>query len=342
MEEQTIIQGKIVLSNFVISGSNPYFGVKGEGYSLSDKVKELVHFENHNLVTDPFNSLSMVGIDIIFCRNVSIYFNLETTKQVIDRFHRSLNRPGYLFLGHSETMWKISDKYSTMEFKGAFIYRKDDSSNPVERNTLKPPIEYAGQPASIKTGPVLSEKPPGPVSNEDNSKTGSAKDRSVLAEATQALEAKNYDKAVSLLERIGADNPLYPETRMIQATLWADQGKDEEAISLLEEVVQKNSLSEEGYFLLGLLYKKTGNLDTSASMLERALYVNPENPLIYFHLAEIYRRQGKAQKARKNFKTTLKVLKSLPGDYRFLFSDELTTDLLSQTCSKELDRLDGS
>ena len=101
-----------------------YFKAEGAAYHLHSDVKELVQFEYHNLVKDPFAQEKMLDQDLIFCRNVTIYFNGQMTRRVIDRIHDCLVPGGYLFLGHTETLWRINDKFENVEFPQAFVYRK--------------------------------------------------------------------------------------------------------------------------------------------------------------------------------------------------------------------------
>ena len=101
-----------------------YFRPHDGGYKVIEPVKRLVHFARHNMVTDPL-PISIFGTcDIVFCRNVIIYFTHETAKYVIEHFFDILNPGSYLFLGHSETLWKMSAKYSLVEIGDAFIYKK--------------------------------------------------------------------------------------------------------------------------------------------------------------------------------------------------------------------------
>ena len=62
--------------------------------------------------------------DVIFCRNVTIYFKFESTRRVVNNLFESLNPGGYLFIGHSETLTSISDRFEVVEIDGVFLYRK--------------------------------------------------------------------------------------------------------------------------------------------------------------------------------------------------------------------------
>src|SRR3989304_2613910 len=113
-----------------------YFKAGGSTYRLHAKVQELTQFEYHNLAKDPFIQERMRDIDILFCRNVIIYFDGQTTQRVIENFHNCLAQDGYLFLGHSETLWQITDKFERVEFPQTFIYRK--RSSPAQEERMKP------------------------------------------------------------------------------------------------------------------------------------------------------------------------------------------------------------
>lgn len=90
---------------------------KGEGeneglFKVKEKIKDIIDFRKINLIDDtyPINS----QVDVIFCRNVFIYFDKETIEKILEKFYRHLKPGGYLFIGHSETM-DLAEK-----FKGKF------------------------------------------------------------------------------------------------------------------------------------------------------------------------------------------------------------------------------
>jgi len=88
-------------------------------YIIKDQWKSYVGFRRINLVYDPFEFKHK--IDIIFCRNVVIYFDRETKNIVYEKFHNVLNDPGYFFSGHSENLFKYNSLFT---FIGKSIYQK--------------------------------------------------------------------------------------------------------------------------------------------------------------------------------------------------------------------------
>jgi chemotaxis protein methyltransferase CheR len=95
---------------------------KGENegsFRANDTLKSIIYFRRLNLQQDTY---PMKGrFDVIFCRNVIIYFDYDTRKELMEKFHRYLHDDGYLFLGHSETLSGLTDRF---QYLGNTVYRK--------------------------------------------------------------------------------------------------------------------------------------------------------------------------------------------------------------------------
>ena len=96
-----------------------YFRQENGHFALRDQVKQLVIFDYHNLKHD--NGLR--GLDMIFCRNVLIYFDQEEQRRLITRFANSLAPGGYLFLGHAESMQGLSSRFTMIHRNKGIAYR---------------------------------------------------------------------------------------------------------------------------------------------------------------------------------------------------------------------------
>lgn len=101
-----------------------YFHFKDEKYFIKEKIKDMVSFATLNLV-DTEHMKSLRNIDVIFCRNVLIYFSPESCKKVVNAFYESLNKGGYLFLGHSESLYRITAIFKLVKFKNSLVYMKE-------------------------------------------------------------------------------------------------------------------------------------------------------------------------------------------------------------------------
>jgi len=100
-----------------------YFEEVEGGYRVNNAVRERVSLSQLNLF-DPPRLMLLGKMDIVFCRNVIIYFDQTAKKQVIDNFHRMLHNGGFLLLGHSESLMNISTAFSLRHFKNDMVYQK--------------------------------------------------------------------------------------------------------------------------------------------------------------------------------------------------------------------------
>jgi chemotaxis protein methyltransferase CheR len=97
-----------------------YFDKIGERYAIKQSLKEMVHFDFHNLKTEFLPQRN----DIIFCRNVMIYFDEAEQKRLVQKFYRCLNPEGYLFIGHAESLFGLSDKYRMIHSNNGTAYQR--------------------------------------------------------------------------------------------------------------------------------------------------------------------------------------------------------------------------
>lgn len=100
-----------------------YFKQENEFFRISDNVKQLVNFSHLNLL-DPFKTKIVGNMDVIFCRNVLIYFDKQSRKKAIDMFYERLFEGGYLLLGHAESLINLSTAFTLKHFKYDMVYQK--------------------------------------------------------------------------------------------------------------------------------------------------------------------------------------------------------------------------
>jgi chemotaxis protein methyltransferase CheR len=100
-----------------------YFVQQGPNYTISPEVKKYVRFQNLNLYDDG-KMVFMKGFDIIFCCNALIYFDQNSKKKVVQHFFNNLNKGGYLFIGHSESLYGINETFKLHHYPGGVVYQK--------------------------------------------------------------------------------------------------------------------------------------------------------------------------------------------------------------------------
>lgn len=95
--------------------------LKNEKYRIKPHIIKKVKFMQKNLIKDEFP----FGIDIIFCKNVMIYFSRDDQKKLVNRLYKSLNHLGYLLIGHAESLYILTDLYKYMKINNTPIYFKE-------------------------------------------------------------------------------------------------------------------------------------------------------------------------------------------------------------------------
>jgi len=105
-----------------------YFVSTGaEGYKLIDAIRQSVRFTKVN-ASDPAEMRAFTHVDVIFCRNMLIYFDDRSRRQVVESFYDSLSQGGFICLGHSESMSRISSLFEVRKFPQAIVYQKSGGS----------------------------------------------------------------------------------------------------------------------------------------------------------------------------------------------------------------------
>ncbi len=99
---------------------NKYFTKTDAGYQINEELKNTIRFDYHNLK----HSSSTLDNDIVFCRNVLIYFDLPAQTATVNCFYNSMESESYLFIGHSESLFGMDTKFEFLKTDWACIYQK--------------------------------------------------------------------------------------------------------------------------------------------------------------------------------------------------------------------------
>jgi chemotaxis protein methyltransferase CheR len=232
-----------------------YLDTDRGGYVIRDEVRELVEFRHHNLVTDepPF---APGELDLVLCRNVTIYFDRTTTKRLMHRLHGCLRDGGYLFLGHAETLWQVSDAFSLVSLGDAFVYRSGDPE--AERRAVLPDRRTEDEPR-----PTRADRRRGPLDRRLVAELGSQPApaepaRDPIIAVRTAVAGGNYAEAADLAAEVGTATPLRSEAHYLHGLALSNLGRDAEALVVLRKAVYLDPDDGFAHFLLGVSLERTG------------------------------------------------------------------------------------
>lgn len=102
-----------------------YFDREGEGYRIKKEPRALVRFQQMNLLTEK----PMQKFDVIFCRNVLIYFDDASQGRAIGNLRDCLARDGLLMIGHAESLYRHSEGFESVRIANTVVYRKTEAAN---------------------------------------------------------------------------------------------------------------------------------------------------------------------------------------------------------------------
>ncbi|MEM7247087.1 MAG: CheR family methyltransferase [Acidobacteriota bacterium] len=307
-----------------------HFDRVGDDFRVAERYRKLVDFLPFNLKLDPLPDITrgLRELDLILCRNVTIYFAPETTQDLASSFHASLRPGGYLLVGHSEHSLETYRSFETHALPDAILYRRG-------LTTKKPPPREPEKPlfgVNLKTPvfPKLDLKRPPlfkdlPAAPSRRSATESPRpDRPSLAAARQALADGDPDRAsalaVTVLEQRGSD----PDACLFMGELAADRGHSREASIWLQRAVDLRPLDLAAHYVLSLLAVEQRELPVALERLERALYIDGDFVMGHYLAARLHRELGQPAERQRSLRTLRRLLSVMEVQAEVPFSDGLT------------------
>ena len=309
---------------------------KGPKWKIADEIKGMVRFGFLNLVAEPYPA----DLDVIFCRNVTIYFELKTTIGIMDRFFGSLADPGYLFLGYSESLQFLTNKFRMESWKDGIYYQKA-TGKPGESS-----LAFSQEPGSQEIEVPDRAWPP-PASEPTPEKTTPAALSSEEFEATRQqilrfIYLKEYARAMDLIEKVSAEGDRMADIHYLAADIDANCNRHEKAKARLRKALAIDPLFAPAYYLLGCMELEEGRTPSSKEHLGRALYIDKDFVMARFYMAHVFRTEGRKSDAIREYRNTLAVLsKGIPeGRNRMILqSSGFSPETLKSVCCDNLERL---
>jgi chemotaxis protein methyltransferase CheR len=234
-------------------------------WSVSERARRLVDVRVHNLVADP-SPFAPGEVDLVVCRNVTIYFSRATTRALIGGFHDVLAEGGYLLLGHSETLWQVSDAFTLVPMGEAFVYRRTaDVSSPRSRRSTSP--RATAVPPVPRRAPRQVARRRTPVPAVDQ-----------LAVAREALAAGDYGQAARAAEAVTEADVLNAEAYVVLGHARSTLGLDTQAVEPLRKAVYLDPAAGHAHFLLAGALSRVGQQGPAAASYRAAVRALPSVP----------------------------------------------------------------
>lgn len=280
-----------------------YFDRQGSSYRIRETIREGVEFLRLNIFDEEYPE-AVRDSDVIFYRNVSIYFEPEAQQRVFRNLAGLLSDKGYLFLSSTETFAHNIGILSLVEKEGVFIYSKGIEVQIGERRKL--PCRPA-RPAA----PVAPKQPAvSAVAAKFTATRRKDEEHALFDQALALAEAKKYEDALQLADRVIAQQPSFSKAFMLQAGILLNLERFDEAEAACRRGMEHDEWCLEGKLLLGLLAKVRSDFAGARKLFKEALYMDAACWVAHFYLGEIYRFEEDEEKAGREFRIVIKLLEA--------------------------------
>ena len=234
-----------------------HFEATPHGHRLRDPVRQSVRFQRGNLLASDFLPGAEM-YDIIFCRNLLIYFDRTTQERAIRVLQRLLTADGVLFAGPSEAGLLLGHGFFSIKVPLAFAFRK--------------PSTVARSAASVSAHPI--EEP------------------LTCRQITSPFAALSSSLPNPHGPGTSTEPPAIPGGGTDEASMLADQGRLIEAAKSCKEHLRTHGPSAPTLHLLGLISSAASNLPEAAEYFRKTLYLDPNHTQSLIHLALLLEKQG--------------------------------------------------
>jgi chemotaxis protein methyltransferase CheR len=328
-----------IYSDWSLRDTPPFFKdkyferVNGNRYRLLPGIRKMVTFSYLNLSEDVYPALqtNTNAMDVIFCRNVLMYFAPEYIKRAAERFYRSLVEGGWLIVSPVETSQIHYAQYATIRIQDSTFYKKDTSKIKPERKIAQY-VEKEIIPYPLPSKKVKRRKSVKPSHTAPYDVPGKPK-QSVLTPLEEAaiLYRKGfYSEAEERLRVLMSNGNSSQEMLVLFTKILANQGKLEDAFHWCEKAVSADKCDPHLHYLLAIILEEQKKGGEAKASLKKALYLDPDFVLAHFALANLSLRLGKIAEARKHFDNTAEILSKCKPDETLPESEGITAGRLSE------------
>ncbi|TAN51602.1 MAG: tetratricopeptide repeat protein [Methylococcaceae bacterium] len=316
-----------------------YFQRKKDGrYEIQPHIRRRVEFAHLNLADDVYPSSvnHTQAMDVIFCRNVLMYFTEQQARKVIANFHRSLVNGGWLIVSPVETSTRLFSQFATLDYAGAVLYRKAEETGPAAQASVTAGVIDANA-VEIReaAGADFAGHAAVPAFNGGERYAQRTLRFAPPAALISTTLAGNDHETAPAQTEAGA------EEMAVMAQTCADQGRLAEAETWCRQAIATDKLNPAHHQLLAGILQELGQHEAAVRALMSALYLAPDCVSAHVALGNLCCAQGRRREAQRHFDHALALLRAHLPDAILPDSAGLTAGRLGEIVANIRSRLSG-
>ena len=296
-----------------------YFRADGANFVLSPDIQRMVSFEERNLVDEDPLFWKSLACDLVFCRNVLMYFTPETARGVVRRISQALLPRGFLFLGHAETLRGITPEFHLCHTHDTFYYQQRDACDAAPTATWTAPAKVV---AKDLLPVVLESTVPRRTWN--------------LSLVLEAVRQERFSDALELIGCLPADSQEDPDTLLLRAVLLTNHGRIHESEEVCRRLLALDELNAGAHYLMALCREHEGQVNRAFEHGMTAIYLDPGFAMPHLHLGILAKRSGEFVTAQRELGQALILLASEDASRILLYGGGFSRDALLQLCRTQL------
>ncbi|MEQ8172893.1 MAG: CheR family methyltransferase [Candidatus Eremiobacterota bacterium] len=318
-------------------------------FSIRSDIKKTVIFSRLNLAEDIYSGM-FHNMDIIFCRNVLMYFSSDIRGKIISRFYDSLSEGGWFIISPSESSSLDGSKFIPVHFPGAILYKKDrnnkffymvDKTDTWElqmgQDYILPFEKIKSESFAELTGLKKVEEETCCYMPSDSLsvtvKEETEQDMTEYEAALKLYEKGHYREASEKMEDFfnkGHISSSHTDGMVVLAKSCSNQHNYASAEQWCKKAIEYKKTDRYYYYLLSTILQEQNKIDEAITALKKAIYLDENFIIPYFLMGSLYLKQGKTKEAEKQFENTLSMLDNLKEDAILYDSDGMTAGRLKE------------
>ena len=314
----------------------------GGRYQIDGRVRDMVRFAYLNLADNsyPSRQTATEAIDIVFCRNVLMYFEADLAMKVVDRLGRSLGEGGWLLVSPVEIAQVTLPQLVPVRFQDAIVHRKQSNAVATAAMTSATPVPPSCAAVNAQFADPADERTFAASTRQlrPNKRPASRSTRSSVIEAIPPISADvgalfqqgRYDEVAKDMQQIVSLRPDDAAAITMLAKCCANLGRLDEAAAWCARAMAIDKLDAGICCLLANIHQQQGQMQPAMRAFQRALYLDPNNAMVHFSLGNLIRDQNRKRDADQHFRTALAILESYLPDQVLAESGGLTAGRLAQ------------
>lgn len=318
-----------------------WFRAAGRDFLLDPGIRAAVRFDERNLAVDDAELWRPGSFDVVFCRNVIMYFTPEQARALVGRIARALQPGGYLFLGHAETLRGLSDDFHLRHTHGTFYYERREStwrvSAPPAARLLADSPQTAPSDAWIDVIREASVRVATLAAGSAQPRESRARTPPPdLVDVLDLLRREQFADALDLLRSLSQGDIEDPDTLLLEATLLANCHLLQAAEMACTRLLAIDELNAGAHYVLALCRERAGDFAAAAEHDRVAAYLDPGFAMPRLHLGLLARRAGERAVARRELASAFELLKQEDASRLLLFGGGFNRGSLLALCESSL------